>query len=77
MFKPGDKVRYHDGSQFSNGQYVLTVLKLDASMWGEPRVWLKETNTHVSPNNITLVEKGQRDRSRGVGGFRSFVRKEA
>lgn len=54
-FKEGDRVKRKDGTNFSNGSYVVTV---DCRSYedGYERVWLKETFTKIDHQDLELVQ---------------------
>ena len=54
-FKEGDRVKRKDGTNFSNGSFVVTV---DCMSYedGYERVWLKETATKIDHQDLELVQ---------------------
>ncbi|QHZ59766.1 hypothetical protein HWD03_gp085 [Alteromonas phage vB_AmeM_PT11-V22] len=51
-FKKGDRVKRKDGTNFSNGGYVVTV----DDVTDESRIWLKETATVIDHQSLELVQ---------------------
>lgn len=51
MFKVGDRVKKINGKPFSNGDYVVTVKKIDGS-----KIWFKETDSFFTDKRIKLAK---------------------
>jgi len=55
-FKKGDKVRRKNGEQFSNGNSIVTIMKIENE---EERIWFEETGTWLSRYKIEKVREIQ------------------